>query len=67
MAETPIKDGDKRARELARELLPYLEAVSNLHYLLDWHVVNPERLRELRAMEDEAFNAMLKRILSHLD
>jgi hypothetical protein len=51
---------------LADELLPYLEAVANLHYLLDWHVLDPKRLQELRAMEDEAFNAVLKRVLRHL-
>ena len=65
MAETN-KEGDRPARELAQELLPYLEAVANLHYLLDRHVENPESLKELRAIEDEAFNAMLKRVLTHL-
>lgn len=65
MAET-VKNGDKAARELAQELVPYLETVANLHYLLDWHVVDPDRLKELRSIEDEAFDAMLKRVLSHL-
>ncbi|AXC16177.1 hypothetical protein ACPOL_6973 (plasmid) [Acidisarcina polymorpha] len=67
MAETPDKAGDRSARELAKELLPYLETVANLHYLLDWHVVNPDRLKELRAIEDEAFNGMLKHIQRHID
>ena len=67
MAELLAKNGDRSARELATELLPYLETVSNLHYLLDWHVVDPIRLKELRAIEDEAFEGMLKRVLSHLD
>ena len=48
MAETSVKEGEKRARELAKELLPVLETVANLHYLLDWHVVNPQHLQELR-------------------
>ena len=65
MAET-VRNGDKPASELARELLPYLETVANLHYLLDWHVVNSDRLKELRGIEDEAFNAMLKHVLNHL-
>jgi hypothetical protein len=66
MAEVSPKSGDRSAKELAHELLPYLEAVANLHYLLDWHVLEPTRLQELRAVEDEAFNAVLKRVLSHL-
>ncbi len=60
------REGDRPARELAKELLPYLESVSNLHYLLDVHVENAEHLKRLREMEDVAFEAMLKRILSHL-
>ena len=61
-----IKEGDRPARELARELLPHLEAVANLHYLLDHHVEDPASLKELRVVEDEAFNAMLQRVLAHL-
>jgi hypothetical protein len=66
MAEAPISNGDRPARELATELAPFLETVANLHYLLDWHVENPARLKELRAVEDEAFRAMLKRVLACL-
>ena len=65
MTET-IKEGDRPAKELAQELLPHLEAVSNLHYLLDRHVEDPQSLKELRAIEDEAFQAMLQRVLTHL-
>ena len=65
MAET-IEERDRPAKELANELLPHLEAVANLHYLLDQHVENPGSLKELRAIEDEAFNAMLQRVLTHL-
>jgi hypothetical protein len=35
MAEVSPKNGDRSAKDLAHELLPYLEAVANLHYLLD--------------------------------
>ena len=52
------------ARELAARLLSPLEAIANLHYLLDLHVVNPERLKELRKVEDEAFEQMLQLVLS---
>ena len=64
--EEVIKGGDRPARELTNELLPHLEAVANLHYLLDRHVEHPEKLKQLRTIEDEAFNAMLQRVLSHL-
>ena len=64
--EETSKDGDKPARELANQLLPHLEAVANLHYLLDHHVADPASLKELRAVEDKAFNVMLKLVLSHL-
>ncbi|WP_263386025.1 hypothetical protein [Granulicella arctica] len=64
--DIPLPNGDRPARELATELLPFLETVANLHYLLDWHVEAPERLKELRVVEDEAFQAMLKRVLAHL-
>lgn len=64
--DNPIQNGDRPARELATELLPFLETVANLHYLLDWHVESPDRLKELRVIEDEAFDAMLKQVLSHL-
>jgi hypothetical protein len=47
-------------------LLSYLETVANLHYLLDWHVLNPERLKELGVVEDKAFSAMLERVLGYL-
>jgi hypothetical protein len=50
---------DASARELAVRLLVPLEAIANLHYLLDLHVVNPERLKELRKIEDAAFEQML--------
>jgi hypothetical protein len=65
MAEI-VKDGDRPARELAKDLLPHLEAVANLHYLLDWHVEDLASLKELRAIENEAFRAMLQRVLAHL-
>ncbi len=67
MSEITAKHGDRPARKLAVELLPYLETVSNLHYLLDWNVASPDRLKELRGLEDEAFQAMLQRVLKHLD
>jgi hypothetical protein len=30
---------------VSHELLAYLESVANLHYLLDYYVVNPDRSR----------------------
>lgn len=61
-----MKNADKPASELAKGLLSHLETVANLHYLLDWHVLNPERLKELRSIEDDAFNAMLAHVRAHL-
>ena len=66
MAETTEKDGDRLARELARDLVSHLETVANLHYLLDQHVLNPERMKELRAIEDKTFQAILNLVLGSL-
>ena len=54
------------ARELAEKLVPLLETVANLHYLLDLNVAEPERLKALRATEDDAFSHMLDLVLGHL-
>ncbi len=66
MPEPRTTHEGQSAHELVIELLPYLETVANLHYLLDKHVVNPERLKELRSKEDEAFEAMLKRVIENI-
>jgi hypothetical protein len=54
-------------QRLARRLSPHLEAVANLHYLLDYHIRDPKRLLELRMMEDESFEAMLKIVQDALE
>jgi hypothetical protein len=59
-------EGNVKAEDLARSLLPYLEAVANLHYLLDLHVDNPQRLKALRAIEEDTFEKMLSLVLSCL-
>jgi hypothetical protein len=51
--------------ELSSKLLPQLEAVANIHYLLDKHIENPERLIELRQLEERIFGEMLKIVLEH--
>ena len=66
MAEITVTDGDRPARQLAAELVSHLETVANLHYLLDHHVLHPDRLKELRAVEDEAFQAILNLVVKSL-
>lgn len=62
----PIPAGDRPAKKLAKELLPHLEALANIHYLLDRHVEAPALLAQLRTIEDEAFNAILKIVQAYL-
>jgi hypothetical protein len=51
------------ARQLADTLVPHLEALANLHYLLDTSLKEPARLRELRKLEDEIFDEVLQKVL----
>jgi hypothetical protein len=54
------------SKELAHELLPHLEAVANIHYLLDQHIESPERLKELRLLEEKIFGEMLQVVLEQV-
>jgi hypothetical protein len=51
------------ARQLADILVPHLEALANVHYLLDTNLKEPARLRELRKLEDEIFDEVLQKVL----
>jgi hypothetical protein len=51
---------DATARELATSLLPHLEALANVHFLLDKHLQNPETLRSLRLLEEDIFADVLQ-------
>jgi hypothetical protein len=55
-----------RENELALKLLPLLEAIANLHYLLDHNISRPDKLEKLRAMENETFNSVLTLVQSYL-
>jgi hypothetical protein len=46
--------------QLADALLPLLEASANVHFLLDHNLLNPQRLRELRLVEDRLLEETLK-------
>jgi hypothetical protein len=52
----------RTARELAAALLPQLEAIANIHYLLDKHVEDPDSLRRLRTLEEEVFESLLAEV-----
>ena len=54
------------SQELADLLLPHLEAVANLHYLLDVNIEKPERLKELRLLEEKIFGEMLQTVLEQV-
>jgi hypothetical protein len=57
------------ASQLADELLPHLEALANLHYLIDKNVLDPARIKDLRLLEDNIFGDLLhlvrKAVIDH--
>jgi hypothetical protein len=63
--QTPHK-GSGSAHDMAVSLLPLLEAIANLHYLLDLNISEPAKLKELRAIEEEGFTAVLTLVQSYL-
>jgi hypothetical protein len=52
--------GAATARELANSLLPHLEALANVHFLVDLNVENSESVKTLRLLEDEIFADLLR-------
>ena len=46
--------------------VPHLEAVANIHYLLDQNIDDPESLKELRLLEEKVFGEMLQIVLEQL-
>ena len=48
------------APELVDTLTPLLDALANIHYLLDHNIASSQHIRELRMIEDEVFEEMLR-------
>ena len=55
------------ARELAEALLPHLQTLANLHYLMNCYIGEPAQLQELRAHEDKVFSQVLEKVRASAD
>ncbi len=51
------------AGDLAHTLLPHLEALANVHFLLDTNIESPSHLKRLRQLEEEIFTVVLRVVL----
>jgi hypothetical protein len=52
----------RTARELAEELIPDLEALANIHYLIAHFSGQTSRLEELQRTEEKIFDDLVQRV-----
>jgi hypothetical protein len=52
----------RTARELAEELIPDLEALANIHYLIAHFSEQTSRLKELQRTEEKIFDDLVQRV-----
>lgn len=60
--------GNKRqpivtASDLAHALIPHLEALANLRYLMDLYVAEPTQLQNLLVLQDEVWQEILQQVM----
>jgi hypothetical protein len=56
----------RTAKELAEELIPSLEALANIRYLLELRAAEPSQLQVLKNTERKVFDEMVQCVLKTL-